>query len=332
MALSGGINCIIIRKCFAFFVLHNECYMNATFRQLRIFEAVARHLSFTRASEELHLTQPAVSMQVKQLEVAAGLPLFEQVGKHIHLTDAGSEMARYSRAVLELMDEAGQVFEEMRGQEGGRLRIAVASTANYFVPRLLAEFCHRFPKVQVSLDVTNRERLLEALADNSTDLVIMGMPPASMELTAESFMDNPLVVIADPSHTLAGKSAISLKRLQEETFLIREKGSGTRSATERFFIEHGLSLSTTMEMSSSESIKQGVEAGLGLGLLSMHTLEMELTLKRLVILDIENLPIQRHWYIMHRPGKRLSVVAQNFKNFVVQEASAILDLPTAAQK
>ena len=301
--------------------------MNITFRQLRIFEAVARHLSFTRASEELHLTQPAVSMQVKQLEEAAGMPLFEQVGKRIHLTDAGSEMTRYSRAVLELMEEAGQVFEEMRGHEGGRLRISVASTANYFVPRLLAEFCRRYSSVEVSLDVTNRERLLEALADNSTDLVIMGVPPDSMDLAAESFMDNPLVVIAAPSHPLAGKQKISLERLQEETFLIREKGSGTRSATERFFVEHQLLLSSTMEMSSSESIKQGVEAGLGLGLLSMHTLEMELTLKRLVVLDVKELPILRHWYIMHRPGKRLSFVAQNFKNFVVQEADAILDLP-----
>lgn len=306
--------------------------MNITFRQLRIFEAVARHLSFTRASEELHLTQPAVSMQVKQLEAAAGLPLFEQVGKRIHLTDAGSEMVRYCRAVLDIMDEAGQVFEEMRGQEGGRLRISVASTANYFVPRLLAEFCRRYPKVQVSLDVTNRERLLEALAENSTDLVIMGMPPDSMDLRAESFMGNPLVVIASPAHPLAGKRNNSLKRLQEETFLIREKGSGTRSAIERFFVERGLSLSSTMEMSSSESIKQGVEAGLGLGLLSVHTLEMELALKRLVILDVEELPIRRHWYIMHRPGKRLTVVAQNFKNFVVSEANTILDLPKAAQK
>ncbi len=301
--------------------------MNMTFRQLRIFEAVARHLSFTRASEELHLTQPAVSMQVKQLETSAGLPLFEQVGKRIHLTDAGQEMARYARAVLGLLEEASQVFEEMRGQEGGRLRISVASTANYFVPQLLATFCQRYPKVQVSLDVTNRERLLEAMAENSTDLVIMGKPPNDMELVAESFMENPLVAIAAPNHSLAGQRKIPLQRLQEETFLIREQGSGTRSATERFFLEHGLSLSSTMEMSSSESIKQGVEAGLGLGLLSLHTLEMELSLKRLVVLDVRELPIRRYWYIMHRAGKRLPAVAQNFKTFVEQEAAELLNLP-----
>jgi DNA-binding transcriptional LysR family regulator len=302
--------------------------VNLTLRQLKIFEAVARHLSFTRASKELHLTQPAVSMQVKQLEEEVGLPLFEQVGKKIFLTEAGEEMQRYAASVITTLAEASLVFDEMRGLERGRLRIAVASTANYFVPQLLASFCQRYPNVRVSLDVTNRKRLLDALSANDTDLVIMGKPPQHMDLVAESFMDNPLVVIAPPGHPLANERNIPLKRLQGETFLVREKGSGTRSAMERFFTEHGVSLSSTMEMSSSEAIKQGVEAGLGFGLLSLHTLEMELALKRLVILDVRELPILRKWYIMHRSGKRLSVVAQNFKDFVLKESAAILNLPT----
>ncbi|HHJ13046.1 MAG TPA: LysR family transcriptional regulator [Gammaproteobacteria bacterium] len=302
--------------------------VNITLRQLRIFSAVARHLSFTRAAEELHLTQPAVSMQIKQLEEAAGLSLFEQVGKRIFLTEAGGEMLRYSRSILTTLEEASLVFDELRGLKRGHLRVAVASTANYFVPQLLAEFCRRFPGVQVSLDVTNRERLLEALEDNTTDLIIMGKPPERIEVEAEIFMENPLVAIAPPSHPLCGTRAIPLSRLQEETFLIREKGSGTRSATERFFIEHGLSLSSTMEMSSSESIKQGVQAGLGLGLLSLHTLEMELALKRLAILDVQELPIVRNWYVMHRSGKRLSAVARSFHDFVREEAAGLLDLPT----
>ncbi|HGG58557.1 MAG TPA: LysR family transcriptional regulator [Gammaproteobacteria bacterium] len=305
--------------------------MNITFRQLRIFESVARNLGFTRASRELHLSQPAVSMQVKQLEEAAGLPLFEQIGKRIYLTDAGGEMLRYARAILELIDEAGEVFEDMRGQEGGYLRLAVASTANYFVPRLLATFCQRYPRAQVSLDVTNRQQLLQALADNSADLVIMGQPPTGMDLVADTFMDNPLVAISSPDHPLAGQRDIPLQRLQQETFLIREQGSGTRSATERFFSQHGLSLSSTMEMSSSESIKQGVEAGLGLGLLSVHTLEMELALKRLCILDILELPIHRYWYIMHRSGKRLTAVARNFRKFVVEEGKGLMNLPAASE-
>jgi DNA-binding transcriptional LysR family regulator len=302
--------------------------VNLTLRQLNIFEAVARHLSFTRASKELHLTQPAVSMQVKQLEDEVGLPLFEQVGKKVFLTDAGKEMQRYAASIQATLAEARQVFDEMRGLERGRLHISVASTANYFVPQLLASFCQRHPKVQVSLDVTNRHRLLDALAANETDLVIMGKPPGNMELVAESFMDNPLVAIAPPNHPLANNRNIPLKRLQEETFLVREKGSGTRSATERFFLEHGVALSSTMEMSSSEAIKQGVEAGLGFGLLSLHTLEMELALKRLVILDVRELPILRKWYIMYRSGKRLSAVAQSFKDFVLRDAAAILNLPS----
>jgi len=301
--------------------------VNLTLRQLKIFEAVARHLSFTRASKELHLTQPAVSMQVKQLEEEVGLPLFEQVGKKVFLTEAGEEMQRYAGSVLTTLAEASLVFDEMRGLQRGRLRIAVASTANYFVPQLLASFCQRYPNVRVSLDVTNRKRLLEALSANETDLVIMGKPPRNMDLVAESFMDNPLVVIAPRGHPLVRESGIPLQRLQEETFLVREQGSGTRSAMERFFVEHGVSLSSTMEMSSSEAIKQGVEAGLGFGLLSLHTLEMELALKRLVILDVRELPILRKWYIMHRAGKRLSAVAQNFKDFVLKESAAILNLP-----
>lgn len=301
--------------------------MNLTLRQLKIFDAVAHHLSFTRASKALHLTQPAVSMQIKQLEEEVGLPLFEQVGKKVFLTDAGEEMQRYANSILETLGEAREVFDEMRGLERGRLRIAVASTANYFVPQLLASFCQRYPGVRVSLDVTNRSRLLEALAENETDLVIMGKPPSGMDLVAESFMDNPLVAIAPPGHPLASEKDIPLKRLEEETFLVREKGSGTRSATERFFVEHGLSLPSTMEMSSSEAIKQGVEAGLGFGLLSLHTLEMELALKRLVILDVRELPILRKWYIMHRAGKRLSAVAQGFKDFVLKESASILNLP-----
>lgn len=301
--------------------------MNITFRQLKIFEAVARHLSFTRAAAELHLTQPAVSMQVKQLEQEAGVPLLEQVGKRIHLTEAGAEMHRYSRAISTLLTEAELVFAEMKGLKRGRLNIAVASTANYFVPRLLATFRVRHPEVTVSLDVTNRAGLIRALAENQTDLVIMGQPPEDMDLVAESFMPNPLVVIAPPSHPLAGVKRVPVQRLQGETFLVREPGSGTRSLMERVFAEKGLNLATPIEMSSTEAIKQGVEAGLGLALLSVHTLEMELALQRLVVLDVEGFPVLRGWYIVYRAGKRLSAVAQAFRDFILQETPAIVHVP-----
>ena len=181
----------------------------------------------------------------------------------------------------------------------------------------------------MSLEVTNREQLLKGLVENRTDLVIMGQPPQDMELVAERFMDNPLVIIAPPDHPLAKVQQVPLKRLLEETFLVREQGSGTRSAVERFFTANQLALSTPMEMSSNEAIKQGVEAGLGLGIVSLHTLAMELALKRLVILDVVKFPIMRYWHIVHRSGKRLSLVAQAFQKFVKEESRQILKLPAA---
>jgi DNA-binding transcriptional LysR family regulator len=301
--------------------------MNITLRQLKIFEAVARHLNFTKASEELHLTQPAVSMQIKQLELAIEIPLFDQVGKRISLTEAGEELQRYSRSIFTLLTEAEQVFSEMKGIQRGRLNITVASTANYFVPRLWATFRKQRPRVTVSLNVTNREGLIQALAENSTDLVIMGQPPEDMQLVADPFMPNHLVVIAPPTHPLCCEQHVPLERLKAETFLVREQGSGTRSLMERVFAEKGLEPSTPIEMSSTEAIKQGVEAGLGLALLSVHTLEMELALKRLVVLDVEGFPVLRDWYIVHRAGKRLSGVAQAFKDFVLKETTGIVHVP-----
>jgi DNA-binding transcriptional LysR family regulator len=302
--------------------------MHVTFRQLKIFASVAHHLSFTRASEELHLTQPAVSMQIKQLEQAVGLPLFEQLGKKVYLTDAGREFGRYASAITAQLDELDQVVDELKGLRRGRLTIAVASTANYFVPRLLATFCRRHADaVSISLDVTNREQLLRSLAENRNDLVIMGQPPENMALVAERFLENPLVVIAPPAHPLAGEKHIPPERLREETFLVREQGSGTRSAMERYFAANNLELATPMEMSSNEAIKQGVEAGLGLGVVSLHTLGMELALGQLVVLDVVKFPIMRYWYIVYREGKRLSVAAQSFRDFVLREAAQLLRLP-----
>ncbi|HEX23062.1 MAG TPA: LysR family transcriptional regulator [Chromatiales bacterium] len=303
--------------------------MHLTLRQLKVFEAVARHLSFRRAAEELHLSQPAVSMQIKQLESNVELPLFDHVGKKVFLTEAGREMFHYSRAIAGLLDEADEVIKQLKGARRGKLALSVASTVNYFAPALLGTFCRRFPDITISLDVTNRETLLRQLADNEADLVIMGQPPAGGELEAGAFMENPLVVIAPPDHPLAGKQGVPMMRLQDETFLVRERGSGTRGATERFFSQHGITLNTGMEISSNEAIKQSVQAGLGLGLLSRDTLEMELALNKLVVLDVEGFPIVRHWYVMHRRAKRLSPVAEAFKQFLLEEANTLLhpDLP-----
>jgi DNA-binding transcriptional LysR family regulator len=305
--------------------------MNVTFRQLKVFEAVARNLSYTKAARELHLTQPAVSMQIRQLEENVGLPLFEQLGKKIYPTAAGDEMYRYSRAIAAQIDEASEVIESLRGLKSGRLAVAVASTANYFATQLLGEFCRRHTGVSINLDVTNRENLIKQVNDNARDVFIMGQPPADLEVESEAFMQNPLVVIAAPDHPLVKKKKIPFQLLQHETFVIREQGSGTRIAMQRFFDRHEVQLTTGMEMSSNEAIKQAVMADLGLGLVSLHTLELELTSGRIAILDVENFPIMRNWYVVRRKGKRLSPVASEFWDFVIAEAATIWPMPHAVK-
>jgi len=292
--------------------------MHVTLRQLNLFESVARHLSFTRAAEELHLSQPAVSMQVRQLEEAVGLPLFEKLGKRIQLTEAGREMHHYSQSISQQLQEAEDVMSALKGVQRGHLRISVATTANYFATRLLAAFFKQYEGATFTLDVTNRKALLDQLSSNEVDLVIMGRPPEELELDAIPFKENPLVVIAPPDHPLArAKGPIPLAKIQPETFVIRETQSGTRVAMERFFSEKEIQLNAGMEMTSNEAIKQAVEAGLGLGLVSVHTLELEQETKRLSVLNVEDFPIMRHWYTVKCKGKRLSPIAQRFQEFVL---------------
>ncbi|MCY3803079.1 MAG: LysR family transcriptional regulator [Gammaproteobacteria bacterium] len=295
--------------------------MNITFRQLQVFEAVARNLSFTHAAEELFLTQPAVSMQVKQLENVVGIPLYEQLGKSIHLTEAGKLMLRYSTEIRNQVSEAEKELDDLKGTEGGLLQIAVASTVNNFAARLLSEFCQQYPRIRVSFDVTNRATLLKKLEANESDLALMGSPPDEMELIGEPFMDNPLVVIAPPSHPLVGEKDIPLRKLKDDPLIMREVGSGTRVAMERFFMEKkNFKLISSIEMNSNEAIKRSVEAGLGLGIVSLHTIELEKELDRLKVLDVRSFPIVRQWYIVYRKGKRLSIAAESFKNFVLAKA------------
>ncbi|HEX5638073.1 MAG TPA: LysR family transcriptional regulator [Gammaproteobacteria bacterium] len=301
--------------------------MRVTLRQLEVFEAVARLGSYTRASETLHLSQPAVSMQIKQFEDNVGLPLFEQLGKKIHLTTAGREMYRYCQSINQLLDEADTVIEELKGVQSGKLAISVATTASHFTTRLLAAFAEQYEGVTISLDITNRESLKNQLEHNEPDLVIMGQPPEGVEVESTIFMENPLVLIAAPSHPLAKAKKIPLKHFAAEHFVVREEGSGTRGSIQRFFENHGVTFHTGIEMSSNEAIKQAVEAGLGLGIVSIHTLELELETRRLVILDVEDFPIMRNWHIVQRAGKRLSPVAQAFKQFVLQDAQKFIRLP-----
>jgi len=294
--------------------------MNITFRQLNVFEAVVRHLSFTQAAQELHLTQPAVSMQIKQFEEAVGLPMFEQLGKKIFLTQAGKEMHHYCRNITNELRDAEEVLDQLKGGNRGHLDISVATTANYFATRLLAAFARSLPEITFSLDVTNRATLLQQLDQNEKDMVIMGRPPTNMSLETHAFMENPLVVIASPNHPLASKCQLELKDLANEMFVVRERGSGTRIAMQRFFADRGVEINTGMEMNSNEAIKQSAEAELGLGIVSVHTIALELETKRLVVLAVKQFPILRHWYLVYRQGKRLSPVAELFHQFVMENA------------
>lgn len=289
-------------------------------RQLQVFESVARHLNHSRAAAELYLSQPAVSMQIKQAEAAVGLPLFEQVGKKLHLAPAGNELLHYARAMLQLMQEMESVFDEMKGLERGHLNIAVVSTANYFMPQLLAKFIQAHPKIQVSLSVANRDAVIRQLSDNTADLAIMGQPPQGTDMRAEAFMKNPLVVIAAPSHPLARAKKIQPRQLAKETFLLRERGSGTRGVVERFFFSHKLPLPAHMGMDTNEAIKQSVRAGMGIGIISRHGIELELETARLVVLDADHFPILRHWYIVQRKGKRPTTAAHEFERFLLSES------------
>ncbi|MBI5429667.1 MAG: LysR family transcriptional regulator [Nitrosomonadales bacterium] len=298
--------------------------LNFTLRQLQVFEKVAGHLNYSRAAKELFLSQPAVSMQIKQLEGHIGLPLFEQMGKKIFLTEAGRELFHYSRSIAQQLAEMEALFDEMKGLEQGKLTISVVNTANYFTPQLLAKFCQLHPNINIILQVANRDAVLQQLADNSTDLAIMGQPPDGMDISAESFLDNPLVVIAAPGHPLAKLKRVKFAQLAKENFLSRERGSGTRSAMERIFAEHQVQPHISMEMETNEAIKQAVQAGMGLGILSLHSIELELETRRLAMPNVEHFPLLRHWFVAHRSNKRLSSAALAFKKFLLTEAKNIM--------
>ncbi len=296
-------------------------------RQLQVFEAIARHASFTRAAEELHLTQPTVSAQIRNLADTVGQPLFEQIGKKIHITATGRALYKACREVFDALARFEMETADMKGLKHGQLRLAVVTTAKYFVPRALGPFCQRYPGVDVTLKVTNRERVLERLLENEDDLYIFGQPPAGIDVEAIPFLRNPLVVIASPDHPLAKKRRIPIARIAQEKFLVRELGSGTRLAAERLFAEFGLKVPVKMELGSNEAIKQGVAGGLGLSILSHHTLFMEEQGGLLRVLNVEGFPIERHWYMVYPKGKQLSVVARTFLDYMMAEGKRIAETP-----
>jgi DNA-binding transcriptional LysR family regulator len=298
---------------------------NLTFRQLRVFVEVARHLSFVRAAEALHLTPPAVTMQVKELEASVGLPLFDRQGRRVALTTAGEYFLVYARRLLGTLKDAHDAMARLRRVEAGLLTVGLVSTAKYFVPRLLARFREAHPGVEVRLTVSqNRETLAGLLQANEVDLAVMGRPPKELALRAEPFAAHPQVFVAPPGHPLLAIGHVPAQALAPYPFIVRETGSGTRAAMQAYFREHHLEPRVAMEMPSNETIKQAVMAGMGLAFLSLHTLGLELRAGVLHVLEVEGTPVMRTWNLVHPLARVLSPAAEAFRYFMLEEAERFL--------
>ena len=293
---------------------------SATVRQLQIFSVAASHLSFARAAEKLHLTHAAISLQIKQLEDVCGTQLFDRIGKKVFLTEAGDILLDHARQILQSLKDADESLMALKGLKGGRVTIAVTSTAEYFAPGLLAEFRKAQADVRVRLLVDNREEVSRMLISNEVDLAIMGRPPADMEAEATTFAPHPFVIVAGADHPLVGRSALTLDDIAQETMIVREAGSGTRLAMEGFFRDHWLEPNIDMEMGSNEAIKQAVVAGLGISFISQHTLGLELSAGRLVVLPVEGMPVMRRWFLVRHKSKRLTPALGAFWDFVLEFA------------
>ncbi len=297
---------------------------NATFRQLRVFSEVARQLSFSKAAQQLHLSPPAVTMQVKELEGHVGMPLFERKGRQIALTTAGEYMLVYARRILATVKDAEDAAARLQKLEIGTLTIGMVSTAEYFLPRLLAGFQAEHQGIDIRLVVSNRDQLVRMLQANEVDIAIMGRPPREMATRAEPFAAHPHVFVAPPGHPLLGRGHPPLQTLLGYKLIRREEGSGTRAALDHFFREQSFEHPDTMEMSSNETIKQSVMAGMGLGFLSLHTIGLELDNKLLAILDIEGSPVVRAWNVVHTLSKLLSPAAEALRYYILERGEQFL--------
>lgn len=304
---------------------------NATFRQLRVFNEVARQLSFAKAAHALHLTPPAVTMQVKELEAQIGLALFERQGRQVSLTTPGEYMLVYARKLLATLKDAEDAAARLKRVEVGTLTIGMVSTAKYFLPRMLAEFRREHEHVEIRLAEGNREQLVGLLQASEVDIAVMGRPPRELATRAEPFAAHPHVFVAGPSHPLARQDAsLGIEALRPHDFIAREEGSGTRAAMETFFAEARFEPRLAMEMSSNETIKQAVMAGMGLSFLSLHTLQLELERGLLVVLDVEGAPVLRAWNVVHTLSKVLSPAAEAFRYFMLENGEGYLARQFAA--
>ncbi|WP_310401166.1 LysR family transcriptional regulator [Paraburkholderia graminis] len=296
-----------------------------TLRQLQIFVVASRYTSFARAAEELHLTQPAVSMQIHQLEEAVGLRLFERIARKLALTEAGEKFSHHASRILGEIKDAEDAMTSLKQADSGSIAVGIVSSATYFAPKLLAMYSRIYPKVDVHFSVGNRDALLRLLQDNAIDLAIMGRPPPELDTTTDPLAWHPQVVIAPVDHPLVGAQRFDLQELRGDTFLVREPGSGTRMAAEEMFRQHLFTPAKVVTLGSNETIKQAVIAGMGVSLISLHTLLLELRTGELALLDVNGTPIERTWQIVHLRAKQLSPTCMIFRQFLLEEAAAYLE-------
>jgi DNA-binding transcriptional LysR family regulator len=303
--------------------------MNATFRQLRLFLALAEEGSMTRAAQRCHITQPTASMQLRELSLSIGVPLYEVIGKKIHLTDIGHELARTARAMMDEWNTFSQTADRLKGLSRGELRVAVVSTAKYFIPRMLGGFCQTYPDIDIKLDVFNRDGVIGLLRDNAVDLAVMSVPPADLDVDAERFLDNPLVAIAPAGHRLTGEPSIPLAALASEPLIMREQGSGTRMTAEKFFRENGLAPRIRLSLGSNEAIREAVAGGLGCAILSRHAIGGASPDALFTILPVDGFPIRSQWFTVVRRGKKLGPIATVFRTYLRETSLALSNEPIA---
>ncbi len=297
--------------------------MNITFRQLRLFLALADTHSVSAAAKMMHVTQPTASMQLKEVTQSVGLPLYEVISKKIYLTDVGKELAATARTVAQAWDLFEQNVDASKGLSRGKLRVAVVSTAKYFMPRLIGSFCTQYPAIDIALEILNRDGVVQRLRENMDDLYIMSMPPADMDLGDDVLMPNPIVVIAPTSDPITKRNRVSLHALADRRFILREKGSGTRMAGDQFFRKMKFRPDVRLELGSNEAIKESVAGGLGLGLVSRHALHGRQKEHGVSVIDIDGFPLPSAWHIVHPASKKLSPLALAFKMHLIKEIHGV---------
>lgn len=303
--------------------------MNASFRQLRLLLALVDEGSISRAARRCNVTQPTASMQLKELSLSVGLPIYEVIGKTIHLTEIGAELAKTARAMMDEWSAFAQIADGAKGVSRGKLRVAVVSTAKYFIPRMLGAFFQSHPEIDIAFDVLNRGGVIQLLRENKIDVAVMSVPPTDLDVEVENFLENPLVAIAPVEHPLARRSRVPLALFAKESLILREEGSGTRMMADRFFKAQKAKPRVRLSLGSNEAIKQAVAGGLGCAVLSRHALAANSLEEQLAVIDVEGFPILSQWFIVNLRGKKLSPVASVFRDYLRAASRAMGERPGA---